>query len=115
MRTLVSCKARGLRLPPVIHQIEKCCIIPADSPYPNYHVQAKYLTEAKKTNERLKSINAQVLQQVLRTLDRAFLDMKSKNKGFPRFKNKYKMRSFVYPQMLQDCVKDIKIKLPQLG
>ena len=95
--------------------LKKEYIIPADSPYPNYHVQAKYLTEAKKTSERLKSVNAQVLQQVLRTLDRAFLDMKSKNLGFPRFKNKYRMRSFVYPQMLKDCVKDSQIKLPQLG
>lgn len=95
--------------------LEKEYIIPADSPYPTYHIQAKYLTEAKKTNERLKSVNAQVLQQVLRTLDRAFLDMKSKNKGFPRFKSKYRMRSFVYPQMLKDCVNDSKIKLPQLG
>ena len=95
--------------------LEKEYIIPADSPCPNYHVQAKSLTEAKKANEGLKSVNAQVLQQVLRTLDRAFLDMKSKNLGFPRFKNKYRMRSFVYPQMLANCVQDSQIKLPQLG
>ena len=93
--------------------LEKEYIISADTPYPNYHVQVKHLTEAKKTNERLKSVNAQVLQQVLRTLDRAFLDIKSKNLGFPRFKNKYRMRSFVYPQMLANCVKDSQIKLPQ--
>jgi putative transposase len=95
--------------------LEKEYIIPADTPYPNYHVQAKYLTDAKKTNERLKSVNAQVLQQVLRTLDRAFLDMQSKKLGFPRFKNKYRMRSFVYPQMLVNCVKGNLLKLPQLG
>jgi putative transposase len=41
--------------------------------------------------------------------------MKSKKLGFPRFKNKYRMRSFVYPQMLKDCVKGSSIKLPQLG
>jgi len=95
--------------------IEQEYIIPPDLPYPNYHNQAKALTEAKKTNEILKSVNAQVLQQVLRTLDRAFADMQSKNLGFPRFKNKYRMRSYVYPQMLKDCLKANQIKLPQLG
>jgi putative transposase len=95
--------------------IEQKYIIPPDLPYPNYHNQAKALTEAKKTNEILKSVNAQVLQQVLRTLDRAFADMQSKNLGLPRFKNKYRMRSYVYPQMLKDCLKANQIKLPQLG
>ncbi|EAZ88437.1 putative transposase [Crocosphaera chwakensis CCY0110] len=90
-------------------------IISPDVSYPNYHNQAKALTKAKKTNDILKSVNAQVLQQVLRTLDRAFADMQSKKLGFPRFKNKYRMRSYVYPQMLKDCVKGNQIKLPQIG
>lgn len=90
-------------------------IISADVPYPTYHNQAKALTEAKKTNEILKSVNAQVLQQVLRTLDRSFGDMQSKKLGVPRFKNRYRMRSYVYPQMLKDCVQGNQIKLPQLG
>ncbi|MGK7923874.1 MAG: RNA-guided endonuclease InsQ/TnpB family protein [Spirulina sp.] len=95
--------------------LEKEYIISADAPFPNYNYQAKQLTEAKKTNPILKSVNAQVLQQVLRTLDRAFVDMKSKGLGFPRFKNHYRMRSFVYPQMLKDCLGGNQIKLPQLG
>jgi putative transposase len=95
--------------------LEQEYIISVDVPYPNYHNQAKALTEAKKTNEMLKSVNAQVLQQVLRTLDRALADMQSKKLGFPRFKNKYGMRSYVYPQMLKDCIKGNQIKLPQLG
>ncbi len=40
-------------------------------PFPNYHKQAKQLTIVKKTNSRLKSVHSQVLQQTLRTLDRA--------------------------------------------
>ncbi|MBD0346625.1 MAG: helix-turn-helix domain-containing protein, partial [Coleofasciculus sp. Co-bin14] len=40
-------------------------IIPADAPYPSKSFQEKALTVAKKTNEELKSVNAQVLQQVL--------------------------------------------------
>jgi putative transposase len=96
--------------------IQKEYIIPADEPYPNYHKQAKALTEAKKTDQRLKSVNAQVLQQVLRTLDRAFADMKERGFGFPRFKNRYRLRSYVYPQLRGDeLVKGNQIKLPQLG
>jgi putative transposase len=60
--------------------------------YPNYHTQSANLTQAKKTNDFLKSGNAQAMQQTLRKLDRAFNDMKSKGKGFPRFKKQ--MKSF---------------------
>ncbi len=88
-------------------------IIPADAPYPNYCYQSKKLTIAKKTNPRLKSVNAQVLQQTLKALDRAFSEMKSLGKGFPRLKKK--LRSFVFPAMLKNCLGDNRIKLPQLG
>jgi putative transposase len=88
-------------------------IISADAPYPNYNNQAKNLTIAKKTNEVLKSVNAQVLQQTLKTLDQAFLDMKSKCFGFPRYKKQ--MKSFVFPAMLKNCLAQSKVKLPSLG
>lgn len=88
-------------------------IIPSDTPYPNYNNQAKQLTIAKKSNEFLKSVNAQVLQQTLKTLDKAFSDMKAKGYGFPRFKKQ--MKSFVFPAMLKNCLTKGKVKLPQLG
>jgi putative transposase len=90
-------------------------IIPADEPYPSYSRQAKALTEAKKKSERLKSVNAQVLQQVLRTLDRAFSDMKARGFGFPRFKNRSRMRSYLIPQLKGQVLKGNQVKLPQLG
>ncbi len=90
-------------------------IIPADTPYPNYAIQCKSLTEAKEKYPELKTVNAQVLQQVLRRLETAFVDMQRKGMGFPRFKNRVRMRSFVFPQMLRNCVQGISIKLPQLG
>jgi putative transposase len=90
-------------------------IIPADAPYPSKSFQEKALTVAKKTNEELRSVNAQVLQQVLRKLDTAFEDMKRKGHGFPRFKKFGQMRSFVYPQMLKDPMGQGWIKLPQLA
>ncbi len=90
-------------------------IMSPDAPFPNYHVQAKNLTQAKEFSPELKTVNAQVLQQVLRSLDRAFEDMKSKKHGFPRFKNQVRSKSFVFPQMLKNCMSSEGIKLPQLG
>jgi putative transposase len=91
-------------------------IIPADAPYPNYYEQANSLTRAKVEFPELKTVNAQVLQQVLRKLETAFVDMKRKGMGFPRFKNRYRMRSFVYPQWgKSQFLKGNQIKLPQLG
>jgi putative transposase len=88
-------------------------IISADEPYPNYFVQAKNLTEAKKIYPILKTVNAQVLQQVLKTVDKAFSDMKSKGFGFPRFKKK--MRSFVFPALSKNFLGDEYLNFPQLG
>ena len=90
-------------------------IMSPDEPYPNYHVQAKRLTQAKEQFPQLKTVHSQVLQQVLRTLDRAFEDMRAKKLGFPRFKNKYRMRSFVFPQLGKNPLKGSLLKLPQLG
>ena len=90
-------------------------MIKADEPFPDYHIQAKRLTEAKITNPELKSVNAQVLQQVLRTLDRAWVDMQSRSFGFPRFKKHFRMKSFVFPQLKEEVFKGNQVKLPQLG
>lgn len=91
-------------------------IMSADVPYPNYYEQANALTRAKVEFPELKTVNAQVLQQVLRRLETAFADMKRKSMGFPRFKNKYRLRSFVYPQLGKGKIlKGDRIKLPQLG
>lgn len=90
-------------------------VLPADEPYPSYHTQAKRLTLAKEVFPKLKEVHSQVLQQVLRTLERAFEDMRAKKLGFPRFKNKYRMRSFVFPQLGKNPIKGSLLKLPQLG
>lgn len=91
-------------------------IMPVDVPYPNWAIQCKSLTAAKEQFPELKTVNAQVLQQVLRKLETAFVDMARRKMGFPRFKNRYRMRSFVYPQ-LGSCQlsRGNQIKLPQLG
>jgi putative transposase len=90
-------------------------IMSADAPYPVYTEQCKALTQAKQTNERLSSVNAQVLQQVLKKLDKAFKDMKDRNFGFPRFKKRGAMRSFVFPQLGKNPITQGMIKLPCMG
>jgi putative transposase len=88
-------------------------IMPANYPYPSYNNQSASLTKAKQENSRLKSVHSQVLQQTLKILDKAVNDMKSRGFGFPRFKKR--MKSFVFPSMLTNCLATGKIKLPQLG
>lgn len=94
--------------------IEREYIIPVDVPFPNYHIQAKNLTEAKKVIPELALVNAQVLQQVLRTLDRAWDDIWKRGFGFPRFKKHFRMRSFVFPQLKGEILRANRVKLPQL-
>ncbi len=102
-------------------QINSCSlvseyIIPGDAPYPNYAQQCRTLTKAKTEFPELATVNAQALQQVLKRLEAAFVDMKRKGLGFPRFKNRYRMRSFVYPQLGKgQLLRGNQVKLPQLG
>lgn len=79
--------------------------------YPSYHIQSSNLTKAKKKIDFLKKGNAQAMQQTLRKLDRAFNEMKSKGKGFPRFKKRMKSFNLVSNQIE---VIDDKIKMPLL-
>ena len=99
-----------------------CCsivseyIISADTPFPNYNIQAKSLTEAKKQFPHLKTVNAQCLQQVLKRLDKAWRDFfKIPGRGFPRFRSKNRFRSFVFPQLLKNSLEKNRVKLPSIG
>lgn len=93
--------------------LEKEYIIPSDSPYPGYAVQCKNLTQAKKSLPNLKSVHSQILQQTLKTLDKAFWDMRDRGFGFPRFKKR--LKSFLFPSMPKNCLDNGRVKLPQLG
>jgi putative transposase len=90
-------------------------ILPVDAPFPGYHVQAKALTQAKAEFPNLKTVNAQVLQQVLRKLEASWESWRLRRSGMPRFKTPNRMRSFLFPQMLKHCITSAGIKLPQLG
>jgi putative transposase len=68
-----------------------------------YYEQAAQLTDAKKTTPFLKAVHSQVLQDVLRRLDKTFTNFfrrikKGEHAGYPRFKGKYRYDSFTYPQ-----------------
>ena len=99
-----------------------CCsiiseyILPANTLFPSYNRQAKALTESKKKLPHLKLVNAQCLQQVLKRLDKAWADFfKVPGRGFPRFRNKNRFRSFIFPQLLKNCLDQGKVKLPSIG
>jgi len=69
----------------------------------SYCEQASHLKAAKQNNPLLKAVHSQVLQDVLRRLDKTFTNFfrrlkKGEKAGYPRFKGKYRYDSFTYPQ-----------------
>ena len=90
-------------------------IMPADAPRITYAGQCKSLRIAKKSAPELKVVHSQVLQQVLNTLEQAFVGMWEQGRGFPRFKKQGRMRSFLFPQFAESPIKGEKIELPKLG
>lgn len=90
-------------------------IIAADTSSPTYASQCRALTEARRTLPNLQAINAQVLQQVLQTVEKAFIGMWEHERGFPRFKKPGRMRSFMFPQFKTSPVCGDCLKLPSFG
>ena len=101
--------------------VDRCSIsseyvIPADKPFPGYHQQSAALTVAKAKLPHLKLVNAQCLQQVLKRLDRAWSDFfKMPSRGFPRFRNANRYRSFKFPKPNKVCLDAGRVKLPSIG
>jgi putative transposase len=86
-----------------------------------YGEQANQLKDAKKTNQFLKAVHSQVLQEVLRRLDKTFTNFfrrskKGEKAGYPRFKGKYRYDSVTYPQsgFVLDYQKK-KLRLSKIG
>jgi len=90
-------------------------IIPADAPRPTFASQCKALTQARKTNPDLKAAHSQMLQQVLRRLEKAFIGMWETGRGFPRFKKQGRMRSLLFPQLGINPIQGNQVKLPGVG
>lgn len=90
-------------------------IIPADTKRPTYASQCRGLTNARNTYPELKAVQVHVLQQTLKRLEQAFVNMWEQSHGFPRFKKVGTMRSFVFPQLGVNPIQGSAIKLPKIG
>lgn len=90
-------------------------IIPRDKRRPTYASQCKGLTEARAKIPALGAVQVHVLQQTLKRLEQVFVSMWEQEHGFPRFKKVGAMRSFVFPQMGVDPIKNSAVKLPKIG
>ena len=101
-------------------QINSCSIrseyiIPGEVPRPTYSSHCKALTTYRKTSPALQRVNAQVLQQTLRRLEKSFVSMWEQNHGFPRFKKQGSLRSFSFPQLGTAFHQGNRFKLPVIG
>ena len=90
-------------------------IIAVDAPYPDYYKQQNALTAIKNKLPHLKDVQSQVIQEPLRRVDAAFVAMKARGHGFPRFKKFGQYRSFLFPQFKENPIIGSKIKLPKIG
>jgi putative transposase len=95
--------------------IEREYIIPADTPRPTYLTQCKSLTQARKDYPELGAVHVHVLQHTLKRLENAFVAMWERGHGFPRFKTTKRMRSFTYPQLGKNPLRQGAVKLPKIG
>ena len=85
----------------------------------NYYDQANKLRELKKEDERFNNIHSQVLQDVLKRLDKSFQNFFRRVKngekpGYPRFKSEDRFDSFIFPQS-GFAIKEGKLILSKIG
>lgn len=85
----------------------------------SYEDQAAILTQEKKDSPYLKGAFSQVLQDVLRRVDKAFKAFFRRFKageepGYPRFKGRGWYKSFTYPQVGYS-LEGSKLKLSKIG
>jgi putative transposase len=85
-----------------------------------YYDQANQLPEIKQDREEYQDIHSQVLQDVLRKVDKAFKAFFARCKrgdtpGFPRYKGKGHFDSFTYPQAGFSFTHDSRVHLSKIG
>lgn len=86
----------------------------------NYYDQANQLSEIKKFDSDLRSIHSQVVQDVLKRVDKAYQNFYrrvrngDRKAGFPRYKGKDRYDSFSYPQSRFE-IEDSKLILSKIG
>ena len=85
-----------------------------------YYDQSVQLPEIKAIREEYKDIHSQVLQDVLRKVDKAFKAFFARCKrgdtpGFPRFQGRDRYNSFTYPQAGFSLTQDSRVCLSKIG
>ncbi|GHO79261.1 transposase [Ktedonobacter sp. SOSP1-85] len=85
----------------------------------NYNAQANQLPQIKEIREEYKDIHSQVLQDVLKRVEKAFKDFfrrvnNHETPGFPRFQGRNHYDSFTYPQA-GFSLKNGRIELSKIG
>ena len=101
-------------------QIDRCSIereyiLPADLRFPGEVQQLNALPKAKKDFPRLGEVPAQVLQQSIKQLHRAWEGCKERGFGFPRFKKYGQLKSLLFPQFKVNPIQVNIIQLPKIG
>lgn len=80
-----------------------------------YKDQANALPEVKESRPEFKEIHSQVLQDVLKRLDKNFKAFFRRGGGFPRFKGKHWYKSFTYPQSGWSFIGNNRIPISKIG
>jgi putative transposase len=96
------------------------CHLPLLKERPNYYSQKRSLVPLKQERPWYGVIHSQVLQDMVKRVDKAFErftkgDCSGKRSGKPRYKGKGRYRSFTYTQASIDWICGNKIKLPKIG
>lgn len=78
-----------------------------------YESMSARLPDRKQEYDWLKEANAQVLQQSLRNLSRAFVNFFERRGRYPRFKSKFGVQSIQFPQRVK--VEGKRVFLPSVG
>src|SRR5437763_12781619 len=86
----------------------------------SYYDQAKQLAAIKQDRQEYQEIHSQVLQDVLRKVDKTFKAFFARCKrgdtpGFPRYKGRNSFDSFTYPQAGFSLTHDHRVCLSKLG
>jgi putative transposase len=96
------------------------CHLPELRDNPDFYSQKRDLVNSKALFPEYADIHSQVLQdciaRVKKTFDRWLKgDCNGKKSGKPRFKGVGRYRSFMFPQIKQDCIQGKSINLPKIG
>ena len=77
--------------------------------------QIKELPEIKEAFSEYNRVHSQILQDVLRRLDKSFQKFFKEKTGYPRFKSRDRYRSIIYPQSGFQILDNGKLKLSKIG